>query len=150
MSKKTKAKTKTRQSKYNYAKILAIIAIICDLILYFALSQRFYLVYLTLWAIPILNILNFFLGKKISQRVKMNPLLLVLSLIVAQIILAVVGMIINICINHGLNLCATHDSCVISEYPIDFLLLVTMMAQFNMIGLYIGALVGFIRKKEQK
>jgi len=150
MSNKKKAKTKTRQSKYDYATILAIIAIICDLILFFALSQRFYLVYLTLLAIPILNILNFFLGKKISQRVKINSPLLVLSLVAAQIILSVIGMIINICINHGLNLCTTHDSCGLSEYPIDFLILVTMMTQFNMIGLYIGALVGSIRKKKQK
>lgn len=150
MSNKTKAKTKIKQPKDNCIKIIAIIAIVCDLILYFILSQRFYLVYLTLWAIPILNILNFFLGKKIMQRVKINPLFIILLLIAAQIILAVIGMLINICINNGLNLCTTRSFCIISEYPIDFLLLVIMMAQFNMVGLYIGALVGFIGEKKQK
>ena len=150
MSNKTKAKTKTRKPKYNYVKILAIVAIICDAALYFTLSQRFYLVYLTLWVIPILNILNYFLGQKISQRIKINPLLLSLSLVAAQILLTVIGMVINICINHGLNLCTAHDYCAVSEYPIDFLLLVILMAQFNMIGLYVGALVGSARKKKQK
>ena len=148
MSNKTKAKTKIKQPKDNCIKIIAIIAIICDVILYFAITQRFYLVYLTLWLIPILNILNYFLGKKISQRVKINQLLLFLALVAAQIILAVIGIIANICINHGLKLCATHDNCIISEYPADFLLLVTMMAQFNMIGLYIGAFVGSAYKKK--
>ena len=150
MTNKTKAKTKIKQPKDNCIKIIAIIAIICDVILYFAITQRFYLVYLTLWLIPILNILNYFLGKKISQRVKINQLLLFLALVAAQIILAVIGIIANICINHGLNLCTTRNFCIISEYPIDFLLSVIMMAQFNMVGLYIGALIGFIGEKKQK
>ena len=147
MSKKTSKKTK---QKYDYAKICAIVALVCDLILYIALSQRFYLVFLTFWVIPILNFLNFFLGKKVSDQTKMKPLGLVLSLIVAQILLTLVGMLINVCINHGLTLCTTHDGCIVSDYPLDFILLVVWMAQFNMVGIYIGAVVGCIGRRKGK
>lgn len=138
MSKKTRSKTKEQKKNYNYVTICAIVALVCDLLLFFALSQRFYLVFFTLWAIPFLNVLNFFLGKQISQTKKLNPAVLIILLVVAQTLLAMTGMIINICINHGLNLCTTQNYCIISNYPFDFLLMVVLMAQFNMIGLYVG------------
>lgn len=147
MSKKASKKTK---QKYDCAKTCAIVALVCDLILYIALSQRFYLVFLTFLVIPILNFLNFFLGKKVSDQTKMKPLGLVLLLIVAQILITLVGMLINICINHGLTLCTTHDSCLVSDYPLDFILLVVWMAQFNMVGIYIGAVVGYIGRRKGK
>ena len=94
-----------------------------------------------------MNVLNFFLGKQISQTKKLNPAVLIILLVVAQILLAVTGMIINICINHGLNLCTTQNDCIISSYPFDFLLMVVFMAQFNMIGLYIGVVVEGLAKR---
>ena len=147
MSKKTRSKTKEQKSNYNYVTICAIVALVCDLFLFFALSQRFYLIFFTLWAIPFLNVLNFFLGKQISQTKKLNPAVLIILLVVAQILLAVTGMIINICINHGLNLCTTQNYCIISDYPFDFLLMVVLMAQFNMIGLYMGVVVEGLVKR---
>ena len=147
MSKKTRSKTKEQKSNYNYVTICAIVALVCDLLLFFALSQRFYLVFFTLWVIPFLNGLNFFLGKQISQAKKLNPAVLIILLVVVQILIAVTGMIINICINHGLNLCATQNYCIISDYPFDFLLMVVLMAQFNMIGLYMGVVVEGLAKR---
>ena len=147
MSKKTRSKTKEQKSNYNYVTICAIVALVCDLLLFFALSQRFYLVFFTLWAIPFLNVLNFLLGKQISQTKKLNPAVLIILLVVAQILLAVTGMTINICINHGLNLCTTQKYCIISDYPFDFLLMVVLVAQFNIIGLYIGVVAEGLAKR---
>ena len=81
MSKKTRSKTKEQKSNYNYVAICAVVALVCDLLLFFALSQRFYLVFFTLWAIPFLNVLNFFLGKQISQTKKLNPAVLIILLV---------------------------------------------------------------------
>ena len=94
-----------------------------------------------------LNVLNFFLGKQISQTKKLNPAVLIILLVVAQILLAATGMIINICVNHGLNLCTTQNYCIISDYPFDFLLMVVLMAQFNMIGLYMGVVIEGLAKR---